>query len=481
MPQPITLNDVHSRLSPTPVGALVPVEGVAGIQETLARARREGRSVSVSGGRYAMGGQPFGRGSLHIDTDSMARVLHGDPDAGLLTIQAGARWPEVVAATHRMGGPHPHGWAIAQKQTGADQLSLGGAVSANVHGRGLHLPPLVDQVEALEVVTPDGELRVVDRQRDPELFRHVVGGYGLFGVVHALTLRLTPRQKVERRVVLSRVDDIVGELEAEAAAGAIYGDFQFSIDPGSEGFLRTGIRSVYHPLDPDTPMRAGQHKLSSADWKELLRLAHVAPGEAFERYAAHYLSTDGFTYWSDTHQLGVYVTDYHRELDRQVGHAEPHSEVITELFVPRRKLAALFDAVRGDFQRHRVPVVYGTVRLIQPDLESALPWAREDWACVIFNLCVEHTSDGRQRAGRDFRRLIDAALGLGGTYYLTYHRWATDAQLLRAHPGLPDFAAEKRRRDPGGLLRSDWWDHVKGQVEARPGHAASNWSSCSFA
>ena len=38
-------------------------------------------------------------------------------------------------------------WGIVQKQTGADRLSLGGALACNAHGRGLALKPIVDQVE----------------------------------------------------------------------------------------------------------------------------------------------------------------------------------------------------------------------------------------------------------------------------------------------------------------------------------------------
>ncbi|MEO0651559.1 MAG: FAD-binding protein [Planctomycetota bacterium] len=465
-PTPTTLNDVHARLTPTPVADLVAVDGPDTIRAALDRARRDGRRVSVSGARYAMGAQPFRRDSVHLQTSAMDRVLGGDSERGWITVQAGAHWPSVIAATRTLGGAPPHGWAIAQKQTGADRLSLGGAVSANVHGRGLRLGPLVDQIEALEVVTPDGELRRVDRASDGALFRHVVGGYGGFGVVHAVTLRLVPRRKVQRRVVLSSVECVVDELEAEAQEGALYGDFQFAIDPADAGFLRRGIRSTYHPVEPDRVIPVGQHALSKGDWMQLLYLAHSAPGRAFERYAAHYLSTDGFLYWSDTHQLGVYVTDYHRELDRQLGLEHPHTEVITELFVPRSRLVSLFDAVRDDFRDHRVPVVYGTVRLIQREAESALPWAREDWACVIFNLCVEHTEPGLERARSDFRRLIDRALELDGSYYLTYHRWARDEQLLAAHPALPDVVAEQQRRDPQGLLVSDWWAHMRRAVGA---------------
>ena len=260
-------------------------------------------------------------------------------------------------------------------------------------------------------------------------------------------------------VELARVEEVLPALEARAAAGDLYGDFQFAIDRDSSAFLRDGIFSCYRPVADDTPIPPDQQILSSTDWKDLLYLAHAAPSRAFARYSAHYLSTSGNIYWSDTHQLGVYVTDYHQELDERLGHKTPATEVITELYVPRDRLVDFFDEVRADFRRHRTEVIYGTLRLIQADPESFLAWAREDYACVIFNICTAHTPAGVERSAGDFRRLIDSALSRGGSYYLTYHRHATREQLLGAYPQFPEFLAATRRHDPAELFQSDWYRH----------------------
>src|SRR4051812_48290736 len=50
--------------------------------------------------------------------------------------------------------------------------------------------PAVNHVASLTVVTPDGELRRVSRQRSKDLFALIVGGYGLFGTVYSITLRI---------------------------------------------------------------------------------------------------------------------------------------------------------------------------------------------------------------------------------------------------------------------------------------------------
>jgi FAD/FMN-containing dehydrogenase len=104
-----------------------------------------------------------------------------------------------------------------------------------------------------------------------------------------------------------------------------------------------------------------------------------------------------------------------------------------------------------------VTFVYGTIRLVEPEGVTALGWARQPWACVIFNLHVDHTPDGIARSADAFRRLIDHGLGHGGSYYLTYHRWATRRQVEAAYPGFADFLRAKRRFDPAERFQSEWY------------------------
>ena len=100
---------------------------------SLRTAQAAGRPVSIAGGRHAMGGQQFCAGGVVLDTRPLdARSRASTPSAALIEVEAGIQWPALVDALARA-----RRWAIAQKQTGADRPLVGGAVSANVHGRGL--------------------------------------------------------------------------------------------------------------------------------------------------------------------------------------------------------------------------------------------------------------------------------------------------------------------------------------------------------
>jgi len=454
---PVRVNDLHSGLNETFVSEVVEARSRTDLLAALARARASGRHVAVCGGRHAMGGQQFGAGAVLIDTRAFNRVHAFDPGAGLVEVDAGIQWPDLVAWLLRAQAGAPRQWSIRQKQTGADRLSIGGSLSANVHGRGLDLPPFVADVEDFTLVGADGAVRRCSRTQNAELFRLAIGGYGLFGVIDRVRLRLAPRVKLRRGVEIATVDEAVPALEARAAAGFAFGDFQFAIDPASPDFLRLGVLSCYQPVSDDIPIPGNQAALSEDDWRRLLVLAHTDKSEAFRRYAGFYLGTSGQIYWSDLHQMSFYADQYHRQVDETLGC--PGSEMITEIYVPRARLADFMAETAADFRARGTDVVYGTVRLIRRDAETFLPWAREDWACVIFNLHVEHAAAPKARAADAFRRLIDAAIRRDGSYYLTYHRWATRSQVLACHPAFADFLRAKRAHDPDLAFQSDWYRH----------------------
>ena len=458
--QPV-LNDVHARLNASRPALYRCPDSASEVAAAVLQARRRGLSVAIAGGRHAMGGQQFLEGGCVIDLRALNRILAFDREQGLITVEAGATWPELMRGYLSLQAGQTAQWGIRQKQTGADNLTVGGALAANIHGRGLTAPPFSADVVSFHLVTAAGEQRICSRESEPELFSLVVGGYGLFGVVVAVTMKLVPRQKVERVVGLLSLPELLPAFETRIAEGYTFGDFQFATDPCMPGFMSNGVFSCYRPVDNAVPIPANQTRLSQADWRRLLYLAHVNKHRAFMEFADFYLRSSGQLYWNDTHQLNIYLDDYHRGLDRHLGVCVPGTEMITELYVPRNRLVALMAAIREDFLTHEVNFIYGTIRLIQRDQDAFLKWAKDDYACVIFNLHVDHDPAGLERGGEQFRRLIDRSIEQGGSYFLTYHRHARRDQLLSCYPELPEFLRRKHRWDPEGRFASDWSRHTE--------------------
>lgn len=458
----ILVNDIHSRLNETRVAAIIEPKALVDLVKIVRATRASKKSLAVCGGRHAMGGQQFLEDGVLVDMRFLNRILEFDHDLGTVTVEAGCMWPQLIDGYSelQMRERGKVAWGIAQKQTGADALTVGGAVSANVHGRGLLMKPLVGDVIELQIVNADGDVVTCSRSENPELFRLAVGGYGLFGIISSVTLQLVPRRVLRRVVRVIDIEEAVPAAWRRIEQGFTYGDFQFDIDSASPDFLTKGVFSGYIPVD-DIDLPPDQKEISSREWEELLYLAHTDKRRAFQLYAAHYLGTDGQLYHSDTHQLSTYLDDYHTALDQRLGATSRGSEMISELYVPQEYVIDFLKNAARRLVALNAPVIYGTIRLIQKDEETFLPWARNVFACVVVNLHVDHTPEGINRSVDAFQALIDEALQRKGSFFLTYHRFATKAQLLSAYPELPEFLNKKIQLDPDEIFQSDWYRWLK--------------------
>lgn len=455
-PAGVAVNDIHSQLNETMVARIVPIDSSDGVRKAILAARRERRAVSIAGGRHAMGGQQFGSSTINLDMRPFKHVGAVDAARGIVRVDSGVEWPELVTSINAQQSQ----WGIRQKQTGADRLTVGGAIAANVHGRGLTMPPFANDVEELTIVDANGEEHRCSRATNKELFTLVTGGYGLFGVVTGVSLRLMPRVKVRRVVEIRSIDGLMAAMSQRIADGYLFGDFQFSTDEKSERFMRTGVFSCYQPVPDSTPVSPSSIDLTEEQWGQLMVVGHLDKARAYDLYTGHYMSTNGQVYWSDMHQLGVYIDDYHRAIDAQAGGGRG-SEMIGEMYVPRERLADFMEEARADFLRDNVNLYYGTVRLIERDNDTFLRWAKQPYACVVFNLHIDHTDEGKKRTGDAFRRLIDMAIAREGSYYLTYHRFARRDQVERCYPQFAEFLRLKKRYDPEERFQSEWYRHYK--------------------
>jgi FAD/FMN-containing dehydrogenase len=403
-----------------------------------------------------MGGQQFGRETILLDMRQFNRVIRFETRKGLIEVQGGIQWPELIDYLHREQRGHQTAWAIRQKQTGVDSVTLAGSLASNIHGRGLKFPPIIGDVESFVLVDATGKALTCSRRENAELFALAIGGYGLFGIIAQVTLRLVPRTKLQRVVEVIAVKDLLPLTAKRLRQGFVYGDCQYSIDLETDAESHAGVFSCYRPVDLNTPMPQQPKQLTKDDWANFYLLARTNKKEAFEKYAQYYLSTSEQVYWSDTHQMASAFQGYREVVDKKRG-----TEMITEVYVTADAFLPFLAQVRNDFIEHNVDMTYGTIRLIEQDTESFLAWAQQRFVCIVCNLHVVHTKEGKKKATADFCRIIDRVLQFGGNYFLTYHRWATRRQVRACYPQFVEFLRLKKKYDPQERFQSDWYRHYK--------------------
>jgi FAD/FMN-containing dehydrogenase len=455
--QEVLVNDVQTELNPTRVSRILAIRNGEDASRAIRLAGRTGRAVSICGARHASGGQQFGTDTLLLDVRSWNQVLEFDRERGLIKVAGGIEWPDLMAYYLSAQKGEKRQWGIAQKQGGLDGLTIGGTVSANAHGHTLTRPPIVADVESLELIDSSGQTISCSRDTNSELFGLAIGGYGLFGMISSVTLRLVRRRKLRRNVSWAYAGEALEVLENKSASGALYGDFQYSIDDKSPDFMNRGLVTTYETVDSGAPADDLPNEISAANLERLLLLGHTDKSAAFRAYAEPTLASSGEIVWSDTHQYSPYPRGYHHRIDRVLHARYPGSDPLIEVYVPRSRLVDFLSKARQELLERKASVIYGTVRLIRRDGDTFLAWANQDYACVIFTLHMDHSPEGIARTSETFRALISLSVSAGGSYYLTYNRFADRKLLESAYPQFSRFLELKTKYDPTHTFQTDWY------------------------
>ena len=119
-----------------------------------------------------------------------------------------------------------------------------------------------------------------------------------------------------------------------------------------------------------------------------------------------------------------------------------------EAFVPR---------MRQIVPRHKVDLLNVTVRSIDTDRDTFLRYADQPVFSFVMLFNQQRTAAADAIMENLTHELIDAALAVGGRYYLPYRLHATPDQFQRAYPRAAEFFELKRRYDPHELFQNQFY------------------------
>lgn len=385
--------------------------------DDVVRIVRNSRRICTGGRLHSAGGQQFLDGAQFLDMTGMARILHIEDD--FVDVEPGVQWPELVKALplHR---------TIRQKQT-ISTVTIGGTVSANAHGNALTLGPVAGDVLALDLVDAEGVVHTAVPGTD--WFRMAVGGYGLVGVITRIRLRLQPRVRMRVLVDLIAAEETARQFARRRAQGALYASCELD---------STLTRATLVSWTPDPAPASPLPPPGPNAWLDVMKRLHRNPQDAHARMAAAWVAVGGRCYWLDDLLTSEgYVDGYHRAIG-------PGCDPIVECLVPFSRLPDLLDRLRG------LPILLASVRAVQADTLTALPYAPRDSAAVAVLL---HQAPGTSPAFKAVQRCIE----LGGAFHPAFGRYASREQFETCFPWAA-FVRDKQRLDPRGLFTSGWYE-----------------------
>ena len=405
-------------------------------------------AISIGGARYSMGGQIAAEDSLHLDMRQMKRLVAFDPAGGIVRVQAGMRWRDLQALID------PHDLAVKIMQSSAN-FTIGGAVAVNAHGRYVGAGPLINSVRSLQLVTAAGAIVEASPTQNAELFHAAIGGYGGIGVITEVELELVANAKLERRLARMALVDYPAffDREIRGRANAILHNANLAPPALAEALAVTWFETDKPPTIAKRLQAAGQEDPLQAGL--VWALAELPAAGFLRREIVEPIERWGHPVVWRNHEASFDVASLGRI-------ATPaHTYALEEYFIPVAAFADFAREMSRILGRERVHAVNVSIRHAPADPGSFLAWARAEVFSFVLYYRQRVTRDAQMQVGEWTRRLIDAALALGGTYYLPYQLHATSAQFARAYPGATTFFAIKARVDPTNRFRNLLWEKYR--------------------
>lgn len=180
----------------------------------LAECSAHRRPVTFRGRGYSYGDMATNDGGAIIDLNRMNNIQSFDSITGSIVVQPGVSIGQILNRCL------PHGW-ILPVTPGSPFVTVGGAISNNVHGKNsLSRGNFGNCVTSLSVMGPTGKIRTINRQIASREFHAVIGGAGLCGAIVEATLTLvrTPGIAIDSEIIpFSGVEEMISLFESSAA------------------------------------------------------------------------------------------------------------------------------------------------------------------------------------------------------------------------------------------------------------------------
>ncbi|MDR1833509.1 MAG: FAD-binding oxidoreductase [Propionibacteriaceae bacterium] len=390
-------------------------------------------------------------GGLVLDMTALRRIHAIDPDAATADVDAG------VSLDALMRAALPYGLWLPVLP-GTRQVSVGGAIACDVHGKNHHSAgSFGDHVAALSLLVADGrvlELRPEGAAEDPDgtLFWATVGGAGLTGVILRATLRLTHTETayfVADGVVTKSLDETIAAHTDGSESQYPYSSAWFDVISPPPKLGRAAISRGALAKFEQLPPKLKQDPLGFHA-KPLFELPDVFPNGLANK--ATFTALGSLWYAKSGNYKGKVqsLTGFYHPLDMfsQWNRAYGPRGFLQYQFVVPPAAVAEFKGIIAQLQASGHYSFLNVFKLFGPGNRAPLSYPMAGW-----NVCVDFPI----KAGLDalLARIDAQVLEFGGRLYTAKDSRADAATFHAMYPRIGDWLAVRRRIDPDGVFTSD--------------------------
>ena len=416
------------------------------LKNVLKYAKENNLKISIAGARHSMGGHTIYPNGIVLNMLPY-KQMELDTTNNILTIGSGALWEDALKYLDK------YGKSIAIMQA-FSSFSIGGSISVNGHGWQKDVPPLSASVVSFTLMKENGEIINCSRQENQELFKLVIGGYGLFGIILDVKLKVVENEALQYKYIRLSPDNYLKYykkyISENPNVNLVFGRLRIS----EKHFLEEATLNFFEKVEVSIPV------LQNEKSTEAQRL--VFRGSVNSEYGKR-LRWNLETGMNKVSRNEIYSRN--ELLNDHVSLIEnkdtSSTDLLQEYFIPERNFNQFIMDMKPILKKSKIDLLNITIRGVHQDQDSYLSYARENVFGFVFLFNQKKTDKQEAAMKKLTNQLLDVALKNEGTFYLPYRLHIDKDKMRKSYPNADKFFQLKLKYDPTELFNNKFYEHNK--------------------
>lgn len=416
------------------------------LKDILKYAKEKNLKISIAGARHSMGGHTIYPNGIVLNMLPY-KQMELDTTSNILTIGSGALWEDALKFLDK------YGKSIAIMQA-FSSFSIGGSISVNGHGWQKNLPPISASVISFTLLTQNGEIINCSRRENQELFKLTIGGYGLFGVILDVKLKVVENIALQYKYIRLSPENYVSYYKKYISdnpnVNLVFGRLRIS----DKHFLEEATLNYFEKVEATIPV------LPKEKSTEAQRL--VFRGSVNSEYGKR-LRWDLEIGMNKVSKNEIYSRN--ELLNDHVSLIEnkdtSSTDLLQEYFIPERNFKQYIQDIKPFLKNSKIDLLNVTIRGVQKENDSYLSYAKENVFGFVLLFNQKKTDEQEREMKIMTNQLLDVALKNEGTFYLPYRLHIDRVKMRKSYPNADKFFELKRKYDPDELFNNKFYEHYK--------------------
>jgi FAD/FMN-containing dehydrogenase len=424
------------------------VEMLSQLKKILVYSKEYKKPISIAGAKHSMGGHTMYPNGIVLNM-RLYKEMQLDSVNNILTIGSGALWEEAINYLDKF---HK---SIAVMQA-FSSFSIGGSISVNGHGWQKNSPPISSSIISFTLMTHNGEIMNCSRTENNELFSLVVGGYGLFGIILDVKLKVVENESLQFNYVRLSPEKYVEQYQKIVTENPkvklVFGRLRIS----EKNFLEEATLNYFEKNDEKIlPLTEYVSKNESSRNLVFRSTVNSEYGKRLrwdlEKGMNEVLKNETF---SRNNLLNDNVTLIENR-------DSSSTDILQEYFIPERNFIRFINELKTVLPNKHIDLLNITIRGVYKDNDSYLNYAKENVFGFVFLFNQKKNIKDEEEMKLLTQQLVQVAIKNEGTYYLPYRLHIDKVTFRNVYPQADNFFKLKLKYDPNQIFNNKFYVHYK--------------------